>query len=253
MRRLILCVAVVLCCAVRVEATELTFDFDSGLGPNFSLFDDSNGLFSVDTDGPNVRIHKQADDGSFNRTHWIHAGVLSSFLIDGDFTITVDYALDDWQAVEPRQLTESLFSILSDDDVFTVLRLLLGHNDYKMAASSIGGGINITPESSRTGRYRIERSGSTVTGLLAPLDSSTFIPIGSIDGLDDPVRIRLMASQGPNLLDEPRSTTALDISFDNLIIQADTVTGLVPEPSTIILLLTGALGVIAYSIKRRRP
>ena len=43
------------------DATTLTFDFNSGIGPQFSAFSTDN-LFTLDTSGSDLRIFKEADD-----------------------------------------------------------------------------------------------------------------------------------------------------------------------------------------------
>ena len=42
----------------------------------------------------------------------------------------------------------------------------------------------------------------------------------------------------------------MDISFDNLIVVADQIQG-VPEPSTIVLLGIGAIGLLAFVLRQR--
>ncbi len=255
MFRLTSCLAVVVVFGVgQVNAESLTFDFDSGPGPNFSVFDITNGLFSVDTDGPTLRVSKPADDGTLRPNQFISAGIISGFSVEGNFTMTVDFTLHDFPATGQDQLNESLFGAVPlSGGNFALLRFRAGDlNMIETFMSPPGTVIAGTESSLASGRYRIERSGSTVTGSYASSGSSAFTPIGSYGGLSEPMRVKLWAGQGMNPAPAGRSTTALDISFDNLSIQADHITGVIPEPSTLILLATAALGLLACGWRKRR-
>ena len=74
-----------------VRAETVTFDFDSGVSPNFSTIN-TGGLWTIGTTGPNLQISKPADDGTYNPISEIRGGVFSNFTIVGDFTVTVDFS-----------------------------------------------------------------------------------------------------------------------------------------------------------------
>lgn len=102
-----------------------------------------------------------------------------------------------------------------------------------------------------SGRYQLQRSGSTITVSFADLGSSSFTQLGSVDGFPDPMGIQLFAAQNRNAVGSPRSTTSLDISFDNLTVVADQIQ-YVPEPSTLVLLGMSAFGLLAWAWRKRK-
>ncbi len=73
--------------------------------------------------------------------------------------------------------------------------------------------------------------------------SESFTTLASVNGSADPMTVQLFASQGKNVAELDRSMTSLDISFDNLIIDADAI---IPEPSSIALLAAGLLSLLAF-------
>jgi len=80
--------------------------------------------------------------------------------------------------------------------------------------------------------------------------STSFSPVASVDFGSDAVRLQLWGSQGKNPGGTTRSNTSLDVSFDNLVIEADDITGLVPEPSTLTLATFGCLWMLVFSRRR---
>ena len=102
-----------------------------------------------------------------------------------------------------------------------------------------------------SGLYRISRSGTTVTGSYAEPNSSVFTTIASVEYSLEPMFVELYAAQGGG--GGPRSHTSLDISFDNLVVEADSTTGVIPEPSHLVS-LTGllAMGLIGTWWRRTR-
>jgi len=133
MKRLILglVVALLFAAAGRAETNVVTFDFNSGLGPNFSAFDRADGLLAVDTDGPSVRISKPADDGTVRPTDGINAGIRSDFSVHGDFTITADFALNDFPPADDKEINASSMTVLAENgDTLSVLRLRVGDSNF---------------------------------------------------------------------------------------------------------------------------
>lgn len=210
-------------------AHPVVFDFDSGPGPNFSVLNGGN-LWTVDTDGPNVRITKPADDGTFQQLSW--GGIMSQFTLHGDFTVTVDFALHDFPRAsnvngKTAGINDSILMAQSSGDLFQILILRSGDTN-KIGVFAKGTLSGMKKSVIMSGRYRIQRSGSTVTGSFAAAGGSSFISLATVDGFGDPMQVGLVAQQAGSPSSGGRSTTALDISFDNLIVEADRIEGYVP-------------------------
>jgi hypothetical protein len=224
------------------------FNFDSGIGSAFTT-ENSQNLWTLDTDGPAFRVSKSADDGSVAPNEFIFGGIHSEFALLGNFTVTVDFTHNNFPFAGPNSiaLNESALSVSG-----TTPELSLSVLRYSTATASRLEAYSSAPIGDRdsslsAGRYRIERSGSTLTGSFAALGSDTFTTLGSVSGVtSSQFTVGLTAVQGAN--SGPRSTTALDITFDNLSIQADAIVP-VPEPSVFLLSTTG---VIAFVALRRR-
>ena len=253
MVRLASCMVLVLVIgAGRATATIHTFDFDSGPGPNFSVWNDG-GLWTVDTDGPNLRISKPADDGTYRPNGFVAGGITSHFTMGADFTVTVDFTLHDFPSAGiPTGLNYSMLIARSSSDFFFEVfryRSEFGDNIAVFAAPP-GAGLGLTHSTITSGRYRIQRSGSTLTGSFAPDGSSSFTSLATVGGFSDPMQVQLVGVQGRNLATDSRSTTALDISFDNLVVEADSITGVIPEPSS--LAIWSLLGLTFGGVDWRR-
>lgn len=232
------------------DATTLNYDFNSGISSDFQVSNDSD-LFDVDASSGNLRISKSSDDGTINPSGFINAGIRSIYSIAGDFTITVDFTLNDFPETVRPQLNESILGVSStnNDDFFWVLRFSSGTRDRIEAYSE--GPMGLTTTNILTGSYQISRIGSTVTGLYSS-DGLNFNVLGSVSDFSDPINISLLAAQGQGRLGERRSTTSLDISFDDLVIEADQIINPVPEPGTMILFCFGLIGIAGVGRKQQR-
>ena len=241
----------------QARAELLTFDFNSGYGPNFSVRNDG-GLWTVGSDGSALRISKPADDGSFNGQGQIWGGIKSIFSLEGDFSVTVDFTLHDFPfpggEFALAKLNESVLGVFPDNGgVFEVLRFRQGTAMDLIEAFVAPPGIALGwPDSSlTTGQYRITRSESTYSGWYAIAGSTEFVSLGSYGGSLEPVHVQLFGVEGMN--GGYRSTTSFDIGFDNLVIQADRINGTVPEPSTFAMFMgLGGMGLIAAWRRRKR-
>ncbi len=207
----------------------LIFTFDSGPGSDFSVVN-AGGLYAIDQDGPDLRISKPVDDGTILPTGYTPGGIISNFAIEGDFTITVDFALHDFpQPPEPQHMNESILGVVAPGcRSFWVLRVWEGSGDFVQVYSTvhsgrpeIGEGVQL-PSSDPAGYYRITRSGSRVSGYFAAAGEA-FTELFSVDDFPEPVRVHLLARQGPNAFLGTRPTTAIDISFDNLVVEAERI------------------------------
>jgi hypothetical protein len=232
------------------SAAVLTFDFDAGPGPSFTTFN-ASGLFTLDLDGPDFRASKPSDDGTVLPTSFISGGIRTVFSLEGDFTVTVDFALDDLPPATPGTipLNESVLGVVGSEpgESFLVLRFQQASSNRIEAFSSSIGPIGAADSTLMTGRYQIERSGDTLIGRYAEAGSSSFATLGSASGYASSLfQVQLSGVQGASIGGDPRSTTSLDVSFDDLVIEVDVV---VPEPGTLVLASLCLLGVLLV----RRP
>jgi hypothetical protein len=235
------------------QAATAAFDFNSGVGSDFSIINES-GLFKVTT-RPSISISKAPDDGTIVPTDFIGAGIRSNFALIGNFSVTVDFSLTDFPLPNQSQgLNESLLTVLTLDNQSNVSVLRYTHpqagNMIEGWATPAHYGVGTSSCSLMSGRYQLQRSGDTIAVSFANSGSSLFTRLGEFNGLSKPLLIQLYANQGINLVGSARSATSLDVSFDNLLVVADQIQS-IPEPSTLALLGIGA--VISLFVWRRHP
>ena len=206
------------------------FDFDSGLGSEWSLIDVS-GLFTVLTSGPNVQISKPADDRTVFPDGFITGGIGSNFCLAGDFVVTVDFELLDFPVTDVNQLNECILSVSGDDpeESFLVLRFST-NQQYVEVFSSSDGAIGAQINTQLTGRFRISRVGNTMSGYFADAGSEVFTLLGSAQWSSQDQIVSLIAVQGlqgGNL----RAANSLDMTFDDLIVDGTIEPGCVTSAS----------------------
>ena len=239
------------CLAASAHAATLTFDFDSGFGPAFQTFSDQS-LYTVNNTGGAVRIFKGADTPPV-LNEFVGGGVRSNFNMVGDFTATVDFTIHNMPFPGSNKLNESVLSVASSANPGDFALVLRFAESNQFVEGFTNAPLGLTPESTLTGRYRILRTGSNFTGSYAVGNSATFNTLfSSIPITSEPNGLSLFGVQGANV--GTRSGTALDISFDNLVVSAASFSGItaaVPEPSTYALML-GGLGLVGYVANRRR-
>jgi len=87
--------------------------------------------------------------------------------------------------------------------------------------------IGPAPDFTTEGRYRIVREGTTMIGQYAPLGGDVFVTLGVLDNAyAGPMHVELLGRQGASF---EGTRTAMDIAFENLIVEADRVRGLTPR------------------------
>ncbi len=264
--RSVLILSVMLFATSSSLADSAFFDFNSGIGSDFSVFNGSSvygiamdqpgGLFNIATNGSNIRISKPFDDGTISPVNSIGGGIRSNFTVIGDFSVTVNFTLTDFPIPNLSEgLNESVFSVVTTDYQSDVSVLRIYH---PQSGSWIENWSNPAWYSSgnnssalMSGQYRLQRSGSVITASFADPGSSTFTQLGSYDGLSAPMRVQLWALQNHNVLGYPRSTTSIDISFDNLSVFAEHIQE-IPEPSTFILLSISLVGIFGWNWRQSR-
>ena len=207
-------------------ATTITFDFDSGIDlASFSVFNVGE-LFTISTEGQDLRISKPEDDGTVLPLGFILGGIESTFTIDGDFSVTVDFTLHDFPPTGGPccPLNEALLRVEPEDGSagFMIYRLRIV--DGNLISTWIDG-VGVIGEQSTTitsGRFRITRSGTTLSAWFS-VAKGAFVQLGIASGWGGSSRIRLYVAQGKSVSGISRSTTSIDVSYDNLVIEADEI------------------------------
>ena len=215
---LLLTVGIFFLCTGITRAETVIFDFASGPGESFYTVNTGN-LWDIDMDGPELRIFKEADDGTDYGDTFIIGGIGSNFFMEGDFTAIVDFTLYDFpQTPEPGRYNEVLAVITPvNGRLFEIFRLRSGTNDRSVVFTyPPGQTLGRSDLAYYSGRFRLIRTGTTIKAEAAPSLTSDFATIGTLTNYTtDPVFIFLEAVQGRGPNDSVRSTTSMDISFDN--------------------------------------
>ena len=205
-------------------ATTITFDFDSGIDlASFSVFNVGD-LFTISTEGQDLRISKPEDDGTVLPLDFLLGGIESTFTFDGNFSVTVDFTLHDFPPTGGPccPLNEALLRVEPEDGSagFMIYRLrIVDGNELDVWIDGIGviGGQRTTLTN---GRFRITRAGTTLTAWFS-VANGAFVQLGTASGWGGSSRVRLYVAQGKSVSGISRSTTSIDVSYDNLVIEAD--------------------------------
>jgi hypothetical protein len=242
------------------RADTLSDNFDGGISPAlwtpYQMFwtpageSDASGLWTISAPDAQGRlaISKPADTGGLNYS--TGAGLHSVFTLDGDFRVSVAFALVSFPPPW-RGYNESLLEVVTEGgDRFASLQFGIGSNimDYICAEgySSIGDTpVGSMGSSSAFGHYEIRRDGNTMSALFD--DGSGLVLLGTLSdpGFAGPVHVNLYGAQIVNPTGY-RPFTDLDVRFDGFSATADTV--VLPEPATLSLLALGGL----VALRRRR-
>jgi hypothetical protein len=157
MKKSLLMTVLAFCAASNFAATAF-FDFATGPGPGLSTVS-SGGVWTVDNDGPSLRISKLADDGGATPNAFSSGGVVSDFTLGGNFLVTIDFTHFNFPAAGPNgaALNESVLSVSgnANNEGLSVLR----YNSAGASRIEAFGGAPIGDQASSlsAGRYQIER------------------------------------------------------------------------------------------------
>jgi hypothetical protein len=257
MRNLWLVFVTALVAVFSIPACGATFtdDFNAGIRPEFwsVIRNDATGapwtVQAPDASGA-LQISKTTDSDA---VCWgPFGGVSSRFSMVGDFSVSVDFNLMDFPLTNGGGLNEAFLSVnfpLSDSSFWALHQAdqsqgVLGWVSYPTSYHGFG----YVPDSTSHGTFELTRSGDTLSAWIDR--GSGFVLIGSETSvfLTGPANIGLTVKQWPiDVGPTGRPSTSLDVRFDNLSVVAESI---VPEPSTIALLIVGGIGLIVWGWRR---
>jgi hypothetical protein len=219
------------------SAATVSFDFSSGIGPDFSFFDVGESGFSLDDTGGNLQINNQNAPALVAPN--IQGGYISSnFKFGGDFDIKVDYVMNsDWLQGTQIQI---------NTDGMAMVRSWEGYQNYHVWDGVSWKGA--VPTTDNSGVLEIKRIGSQITSYY-----NANLLYSAPTNLDD--MSFSVCVQGNGYWNFPGGPVAA--SFDNFSITADRFVGLqaspdpVPEPATMFLMGTGIAGLVAARRRKK--
>ena len=207
-------------------------NFTHGIPSTFTNYKYSEPEWSVDADQGQLRITKSVSVDKQSTS----GGIESLFQLSGDFAITVDYFLDEFDFNGNNTSRLGIREVVDQGErELTVLRFRQSSRDAtEMFSNQFPHGI-VGPDGpdqlawqfsdAVAGKYRLERVGNVITGSYAP-EGQDFIVLGRMFDSVSPVTVLLFANQN-----QSGTSSAMDISFDNLVIEAESI----PEPSTLVI------------------
>ena len=249
--RYIAIVSISLCTAQFASASTINYNFDSGLGAGLSSVNDGGG-FAVDAGSGVLRVHKESETGS--PTGLLRGGVATDYTIDGDFSISTTFDLSAGFVFPGEdQLNMIQLEVIDNlsGDFYSILRFRLTDGGVAMDLLDAfgvppGTPLGLVGSTALTGSFRLSRNANILTSeFKTSAGSFTLIDQRNPSTLNGAVSVRLSAIQSSNA--GPRSTTALDVSFNNLSITADQFIG-IPVPASILLLLSGLVLLKRYTL-----
>jgi len=235
----------------QVSAETRTYNFESGIDSDFSMFKTEGVGWTVATDSGELRIAKPEDDLSVDPGRFVTAGIRSDYFLAGDFMVTVDFRLVDFSFPGTRfMLNESILGTWPEEGgaSFMVLRFKEDDSepDNYVEVYDTTGPHGKVYSSVTQGKYRVWRQGNLLVGEISS-GGGSFTEVWSGIGYTEPAQVSVYAAQGLQGGTQ-RSSTSLDIGFDNLDVQAD---AFVPEPSAFTLVMLGFVGLTLTACRRR--
>ena len=243
-----------------VGAVTFNEDFSGGIQPDRwdILHNDAAGapwtVTAPDSFG-GLQLSKTADSDPLTIHSYCNGGIGSRFQLIGDFSVSVAFNLVDFPPTNSSGWNEAQLCLWWDsstpatfpgNDFFEVLRaadVSEGWSTQPPPYNQIG--VNYDPITQ--GSFRITRSGTTLSAWIDR--GAGFVLLGSetSTSFSGPANIEILADQVPDSISRP--STSLDVRFSELSVTAESI---VPEPPSLILLGAGAIGLFAWTLRRKR-
>jgi len=266
MRILIVCaILVVLGMSGQAVAMPLVEDFSGGILPDrweLSHEDAAGAPWTItvpDLTGE-LSISKMADTDPLTATTHRRAWIRSRFYLVGDFSTFVDFNLVEFPGrTDTGGWNGALLRLGTTTDApreyaFMTLRFSgQGTEQYSEGFSTepTAHAIGVNEDSTVTGRFGVTREDQTLSAWIDRGVGPVLLGSATSAYFDAPMSVQLMAAQMASGSPPSRLPTALDVRFDNLVIEADGIM-VIPEPSSFVTWsLLAALG-IGYGWRRRR-
>ena len=207
-------------------------------------------ITAPDSDG-RLRISKLADTDSLTASMHRRAWIRSRFYLIGDFSVFTDFELIEFPGTNTDGWNEALLRLGTTTNApieyaFMTLRFSSqGDAQYSEGFSTepTAHPIGMNADSTVIGRLGVTRQGQTLSAWIDRGVGPVLLGSATSANFEAPMNVQLMAAQMAAGSPQVRPSTAIDVRFDNVVMEAE---GIVPEPSTVILFSIGALGVAAY-------
>lgn len=187
--------------------------------------------------GGKLRVSKGSDTDSLTALNELDAGIRSKFTVEGDFSISVNFELLDFPLSNSGGWNEIFLRVASEESgsFFETIRGASDTGHFVEAYTNVGGQIiGLTGTTSSNGVLGVDRTGQQMTAWVDFGEGRETLGDLFSEQFEGAMLIELFAAQVPDGISGfPRSSTALDVRFDNLCI--------IPEPASVILFGLGGL------------
>lgn len=193
--------------------------------------------WNITTHNGYLSISKTADNDITTAQQHLMGGIESLFLLDGDFSITVDFHLSDFPLSTPSGWNEANFYMACplNEISFQILRFTTP-SDQRLegyyAISSGSWGIDPMVDNTMDGKFRIIREGSTMWAWIDRGDGFSLLGSRTSSDFLRPMSVSLCVSQV-----KPKSgyrpNTSIEVHYDNLDVIAETI--IMPRALTLLI------------------